>query len=310
MPPDPAADAIRIGVWGSARSGKTTFLAALRIAAIKSRLPIAGRDEASSAFLSRSTDQLTLHRKFPAPTQTAAHLSWSLSCSLSGDSGRTRSPREALSSFLVEFQDPPGGDFLAGQVNEVVLQHLAECHGIIYLFDPITEADPFAYFHEPAERVTGAVRDAGRLDDGRLPHHVAVCVTKFDDARFFRKAAETPYVSQDENEPRLPRVEDKSAENFFAWVCEDVVGGRATLVRDALRSHFHRRRVTYHVTSSIGFWIDKGRPFDILNFWNVLPDGDGPTIRGEIRPLNVLEPIVDVARRIQGEKKKGKGPRE
>jgi hypothetical protein len=303
MSPDPAAGTIRIGVWGSARSGKTTFLAALRIAAIKSRLPILGKNAASSAFLSGSTDQLTLHRKFPAPP-TAADLSWSLFLSWPTDRAGARTTRDAGSSFIIELHDSPGTSFVAGKVNDVVLKRLTESHGIIYLFDPVTEADPFAYFHESAERLARAVRDTGRLEGGHLPHHVAVCVTKFDDAGFFRKAATTPYVTQDQEPPRLPRVPDRLAAGFFSWVCEDVVGGRAALMREAIEGHFDPKRVAYYATSSIGFWIAPGKPFDIRNFWNVNPDGDGPPIRGAIRPLNVLEPVRDLARRIMADRRR------
>jgi hypothetical protein len=153
------------------------------------------------------------------------------------------------------------------------------------------------------QAVYARVREAGRLVRNRLPHQVAVCVTKFDDPAFFDAAVRAGYVNQQPEGSRLPVVLPKHGRQFFDWVCRGYRGGTATMIADALQSFFHEDRVRYYATSAIGFRLNRQLIFDYNDYRNIEIFNGVPRIRTMPRPLNVLEPLIELERRISGKKK-------
>jgi hypothetical protein len=150
---------------------------------------------------------------------------------------------------------------------------------------------------------------AGRLDP-YLPHQVSVCITKFDDPRLFQQARTAGLVTTGPDD--IPRVRDVDAEQFFEELCtgtfwaDEYAEARmsAISVRDELRTLFRPERIKYFVTSAIGFWLTPPETaraiakFDALDFANLREkDGDW-SIRGPVRPINVLEPLISLQQRI------------
>src|SRR5215469_1752326 len=73
-----------IGMWGATGSGKTTFLAALNFAVLRSDnedLRLYGVDDASTRFLTQGNYDLTTRHSFPDATQQIRGLSWVMSLS-------------------------------------------------------------------------------------------------------------------------------------------------------------------------------------------------------------------------------------
>jgi hypothetical protein len=204
--------------------------------------------------------------------------------------------------FVLSVQDVPGSAFRQGQVMQRVVDHLARSRGLIYLFDPITlNTVNIDFFDQTLQMLSAAVGAGGRLHKGRLPHHLSVCVTKFDDSAFFRRAVREGWVTQDNVGQRLPRVPDDRAEAFFDWVCHVLRGQGASLIRDLIRANFHDSRVKYFTTSSIGFRLNHQEVFDFRDFANVAVAADRrQSIRDMVRPINVLEPLISLDRAIRG----------
>ena len=73
----------------------------------------------------------------------------------------------------------------------------------MFIFDPIREfAKGDAFDHTFGMVVQLARRLADSPDfDGRLPHYVAVCVTKFDEIRVFETAEKLDLLVTDPDDP-------------------------------------------------------------------------------------------------------------
>ena len=77
------------------------------------------------------------------------------------------------------------------------VDNLEKSSGIVFFYDPIREFE-----HGDAFRHTFGVLaqlDAQMKRRGKLPHHVAVCVTKFDEQRVFDAAARMRMVEYDDD---------------------------------------------------------------------------------------------------------------
>lgn len=323
--PPPTRTLRRIGLWGAPGSGKTTFLAALNVAVTRAQrdLLIFGSDNESTEFLALNTAMLTSGRRFPEGTVTLQQLSWTMNMQtqvavprrfgkptlqtvplqfnidLLDAPGRNfgsvpEAGPSARSEHLFGAEDADGDEVVTAAPEEELIDHLAGCDGIVFLFDPIREqkvGDAYEYFQGTLLRIAQRRFGQARAGVSKLPHYVAVCVTKFDDPEIYRRARLGGYRTFDQNDPYMfPRVHDDSASDFFADLCLQSDLGNADLVSSAIDHYFRPDRIRYFITSAIGFHVSKGaRRFREQDYQNVAPDGK---IRGAIHPINVAEPLL------------------
>jgi hypothetical protein len=218
--------------------------------------------------------------------------------------------------FRVDLQDAPGRVYAAvpeaqpsrldldlqGDEDDApnVASYLASCQGLLLLVDPIRErelGDAHNFFHGTLLRIAQRVEvPTGQ----RLPHYIAVCVTKFDDPSVFRFARDNDFLSYSEDDPLLfPRVHDDEAEQFMRDLFAGSPLSDVDLVLGALRQYFYPERIKYFVTSSVGFYVGSSGEFREEDYWNVVQIADGGfQIRGQIHPVNVAEPLLWLGERI------------
>ncbi|MEU9138385.1 hypothetical protein AB0D33_20895 [Streptomyces sp. NPDC048404] len=307
-PGDPAATrqrdgTTRIGVWGSPASGKTTFLGALRLAALDpdgpfGRWQVVPSDDASEAFLVETSRQLAIDRVFPPATQQVRSYAWRFRGDVSGTPFGRRRLWRARPSHRMEFDlsvlDVPGGayeDLRGGAIATRSIEHLAQAQGLVYLFDPLREAqdsDSFAYLNGTLTRITRICMEENRLDGPYLPHHIAVCLTKFDDPEVFDRARRGGWTDLGRN--GVPVVSDPAG--FFDWLADDLHGSTMRLVGQTLRANFHPSRIHYFTTSAIGFGTMPGGSIDLKRFGNVNVVDGNYRIVGPLSPYNVMDPLV------------------
>ncbi|CAL9643844.1 hypothetical protein ACFUTY_10145 [Streptomyces sp. NPDC057362] len=316
-------DGVRIGVWGASGSGKTTFLGAVPVGAMQHQQRarvnwvVAGMDPSSQEFLLDSVDQLVSEQRFPEATRAQRDLRWSFTGE--EQSARRLGARRRI-SFALEVLDLPGEAFnprsnrVAEDLHEQAVTHLSSCAGLVYLFDPLLDANQqtasINYFFGMASQMAARVRDEDRLlPNGRLPHHVAVCVTKFDHPDVFEPAVKHRWVTQ-ERVGAVPRVPEAQARGFFDWMCNTFRGGSARLVRDALGNFFDPGRMSYYATSAIGFRLNANNQFDYRSYVNVEPDGER-ICSSPPTPINVIEPLMTLEaslRNTAGQSQRGGKP--
>jgi hypothetical protein len=339
-PADASAEDVKIGLWGSPSSGKTTFLGALRHAVATGRG--SGRwivhpdNEASEELMVRLTDYLVTAHEFPpaTPLGVETELRWHFIGDLAGSQFdrrilRRRSPLP--SRFMLNLVDvsgeafgpmPEATDARSLHVMGNALDHLASSQGLIYLFDPISEWElhnSAAYLNRTIAALSRLMLRENRLVNGYLPHYVSVCVTKFDHPKIFDKARQALLVNAGPD--GMPRILDEDAETLFNMVCDgkfwredsEEAQTSARFIRDELRKRFHPDRVRYFVTSAVGFrqppdWdpaTGRGSALSIdpRNYANVYEVDGVPKIHGPITPINVLEPLISLHQRLTGTRK-------
>jgi len=328
---DPAG--IKIGLWGSPGSGKTTYLAALRHAVNTD--PANGRwvmhpaDDASADFMAGHSHNLVVNHQFPAPTFPEAEtpLQWHFAGDLAGsrfDRRKLRRRAPVPSEFVVHLADVSGevyGDSAGHQYHmpdmvDRALDHLATAQGLLFLFDPVREmeaSDSAEYLNRTITALSRRMLAEDQLVNGYLPHHIAVCITKIDHPAVFQEARRAGLVTH--RPDGSPQILD--ARTLFDMICDGSFSARrnergtssARFVRDELRTRFHPDRIRYFATSAIGFYQRPvwdpaaGHPsaFDPDDYANFHERGDRePTIRGPVAPINVLEPLLTLQHGISG----------
>ncbi len=322
---------MRIGLWGATYSGKTTYLGALKLAAEQARSRaswrVTSKDAGAVSVLSELANVLAVKRMFPAGTQvgTNTRLSWSFL-------GQNHA-NESHIEFALEFLDVSGRlfedqwtrddkgenadvdeldfDEVRGEpglgtrdevAKEQLVEHLVTCDGIIYLFDPIREEDDgngFQYFNQMLDEVVSRTFTNGKLVGNRLPHQLAVCITKFDDPRVLGRAMTPRDLAVLAEKPGRPRIEQKVARRYFSMLCQERPDNSAQHIRDSILSNFYLDRISFHATSSIGFYIGPNGRFDPADYANVVSERGQFRIRARPQPMNVLEPLVGLANRIR-----------
>ncbi|MFC5187684.1 hypothetical protein [Actinomadura harenae] len=367
-PPEPVEEVrpgrTSIGIWGAPASGKTTFLAALRIAMSLGdpgwRLD--GANDDSTAFLAYSTDRLSEQRMFPHATQSSEKLSWRLHGTRQVRKRtkwyRPPARRGVTVRVNLDFVDPPGRLFDSragaesaasgtgsgsvsgspggprfatggpggssggprfatgepessrrgeggGRDRRELVEHLAACGGLILLLDPTRERearDSYQFFNRTILEISQ--RAPEHRDDHYLPHHLAVCITKYDHLWVRDIARRGGYESVTDPDFLFPAVHAEVAERFFEELCRADGIGNIDAIRREIRQHFSPDRTRYFVTSAVGFYIDpRTGKFDDENYSNLVrrTHTDGSTtmhLRGKVRPINVMEPIMWLVERL------------
>jgi hypothetical protein len=303
------SDARRITVWGAPTTGKTTFLAALNVALERQNEPwrVIGTNEAAAEALARFERALVRDRMFPEATQGLELYSWELMSKI-----QRRFRRRWFFSYVrdesvvipLELVDAPGGSadpVTSGQArSRLLFDSIEQSKGIAFFFDPVHElekGDAFEHTNSVIHAVSQRLRDQGRLmPDGRLPHNVAICVTKFDEFPMVQTARRFRMIEYDDR--GVPRVPDNEAREFLVRVLRQFPSRDAELTLSKLERAFHPDRVRYYVTSAIGFYVDPHtNKCNKEDFQNHLPPEGGrlSQIRGDVLPVNVAEPILWLA---------------
>jgi hypothetical protein len=298
-----------IAMWGPPGSGKTTFLASLSVALNRGGgqgWRIQGWDEGSEKQLIEMNSQLATERVFPRGTIGIEEYSWVLS----GPNRHARkklfrkTPQEdvRVRLDLVDAQGEIAGPKKQFAQRSELIDGLVRSRGIVYIFDPMRESDDGDAFDHTFGML---VQLARRMDEEngwrgtRLPHYVAVCITKFDAPPVLMTAQRMGLLVPSDDNHGFPRVPDYEARDLFERLCMVSGTGNAEMVINSLEQYFDPRRIRYFVTSAIGFYAGRGGKFD----------GDDPNnlllmeeidhrlktkrtrIRGPVHPINVVEPI-------------------
>jgi hypothetical protein len=309
---------------------------AVNRAAQKLRLNIFGVNEESTEFMVQSTHTLTRDHRFPPSTMAVSSYSWTMNMSAEievmdrGRFGRATLTKTIVpTQFNIDLRDAPGGYFgsqkagLATQQpnrlnfgggnapagstaattspEDDMMDYLAGCDGLLLLIDPVREhnlGDAHDYFQGTLLRI--AQRKLATMPPGsRLPHYVAVCVTKFDDPNVYGFARLNGYRVFDESDPYLfPHVHDDDAESFFKEFCRSSINSDAEMVCNALGSYFQPERIRYFVTSAVGFYLGQSSRFRDDDPENAESQNGVVTIRGRIHPINILEPVLWLGRHV------------
>ena len=323
-----------ITLLGAPSSGKTTFLGALNLALTRlsqdwqngdhqgTRWNLLGANNASRIRLVQLTRDLA-GRHFPPGTLGIEELRWKLV-----NQGRRPRPwwwryvfwasRKSVEIGL-ELADPQGAistDQRDHQSRPELIKNLMKSNGIIFLFDPVSEfdrGDTFTYIFGLIAELAQRMSEKTEFPDGYLPHHVAVCISKFDDVRVFKSAQQLELVSYDGTDDRgFPCIQDEDAREFLVNLCKVSLSGNAEYALDAIERNFSPERTKYFVTSAIGFYVDPDTDsFNVDDYQNSVWDLDdeqsqrddkkiqpAARIRGPIYPINVVEPLLWLSGRL------------
>ncbi|MFC9977382.1 hypothetical protein ACFVH6_41435 [Spirillospora sp. NPDC127200] len=303
-----------------------------------------GLDEESVRFLAESTHELTEERKFPSATAQLEQLSWRLTGTREVREKRKRRLRPAKTEvrreptrLRLDFVDPPGRLFdsqpaepaasasgsggprfatggpagpaplpgMSGDQRDRLVRHLAACGGLVYLLDPTRErqeSDSYRFFNRTILDISRYAPDNPR--DHYLPHHLAVCITKYDHFWVRDIARQGGYESVSHADKLFPTVHEDLAERFFEELCQADRVGNADAVRREIRQHFAPERTRYFVTSAVGFYLDPATGHFNDDDYSNLVKRSGPNgaqtmhLKGKVNPINVLEPVMWLVRQL------------
>lgn len=313
-----------IALWGAPSSGKTTFLAALSIALTEhgAGWSVAAANEGSEARLIRMTSALISRHAFPRPTDGVEENQWVLNGRISELVKKKRFGRENRIrpvAIGLDLADPSGeilpSSKLASDDRKTLVERLSAGRGIVYMFDPISEferGDAYDHTFSMCAQLSRLLADSPDFDS-RLPHYVAVCITKFNEVRVFEVAKQMGLLMREPDDPYgFPRVHEDDARLLLSKLCEASDSGNGDLVIKVLEQHFRPERIKYFVTSAIGFYTSpRTRQFDLDDPQNLLPDKDAPArlrIRGPVHPINVVEPVLWLSEQLTGISANGTRP--
>jgi hypothetical protein len=305
------SEPVRIGFWGSPSSGRTTFLTVLGLIGWQAsrkggKWRVDPADLPTRRFIDERAENLRNGGAFPDASATPEPLSFQLL-------HHPRQRRWPMSLFrparaaeiTVTLEDRGGRDFGGDDHSPAALDYLAGTDALVYFFDPTYDMDDdekfhsFDFFDSMAVGLGKFAAEGQLLHDRFLPQHIAVCIPKLDDPRVFRIARRYGCVQMNPD-TKQPWVPDRYAWRLFEALCRDQMTIKADLLLDIIRRTFHPSRISFHVLSSVGFWVRENGQFDPDDACNVEQTGDrGRRVRGKLRPLHVVEPLVSLVERAQ-----------
>ncbi|WP_285567577.1 hypothetical protein [Actinoallomurus iriomotensis] len=278
------------------------------------RWTLVGLDDASSDALDHMTTGLITGLRFPAATTGVERYHWSLVGEIESVRRRWgRARRGATRSVAIDMDvlDPPGESFASGRAGLVtrakLVDALVESRGIVYLFDPLREfekGDAFDHLHGALIQLGQRMLERNEFTGGRLPHHVAICIAKYDEIRVLETARRMQLATVDPDDPLgFPRVDDDEAFDLFKVLCGVSARGDGELIYGTLEKYFHPSRIRYFASSAVGFYVDpRVGAYNPDDFQNVFPDSTGlQRIRGSVHPINVAEPVLWLGRSLAAE---------
>jgi hypothetical protein len=301
-----------VAMLGPTESGKSTFLCALKKALLEQDEDwvLFTRDAASQRRLDEMSSALTSEGGFPLPTQTVDTVQWILGGTTErterkGRFGGVTRIKDRV-EITLRLTDAPGGLGQADRIgrtdrNELVKQ-LADSRAVLYMFDPIrefTHGDAFQRTDSLLSELMGEVSQEPGFG-GKLPHRLAVCVTKLDDPRVFTTAHDLGMLIPDDNRWGFPRVDEADAQALFHALGAISRSGNGDAVPRLFERYFYPERISYYVTSAVGFMVNKRtKRFDPRDTENVYRTASGASlVRGPVHPINVVEPVLWIVRQL------------
>ncbi|MER5435464.1 hypothetical protein [Streptomyces sp. NPDC002588] len=317
-----AAAASTITLWGGMGSGKSTLLAALTRAVLDPQYGswnVYPEDHASKQYLSDLAHTFYRERVFPSATQDEQRpVRLTLVGDVAGTPYSTRNTRRKwrrngpppsdVLEFRVSLRDMPGEAFdlrsdTGALMGPRLVTDLADSRAMVYVLDaarewrvngangPVDEDERQSadFFTEVLDGVATEIAIRGQRDGHRLPHSIAVCLAKFDDAEVFRFACENANVRLN---PRTGQPEAVDARRLFEDLCNEFPHGSLSEIRNQIERYFVPERVGYFVSSAVGFWVHPEHGFDFANPSLVNPLEDRVRFAASPRPVNVMEPFL------------------
>ncbi|MFD0683745.1 hypothetical protein [Actinomadura fibrosa] len=333
----------RIGILGPTGCGKTTFLGAIRVALEQRQAGlILGADEESRRFLAEAADRLMRQGIFFNSTRgLSPNYSFQIRIQRKNMLVSTpwRHKRVAKTALVsLDVLDAPGGMFrtdvrdaepsdpngrqpssYSTADRERLAAHLAASRSLILLVDPVREAtenDSYDYFQQIILEI--AARARFRKNELHLPHHLAVCVTKFDHPLVYNTVDQHGLHIEWRGEQECPWAPPSTAREYFDVLCEEARPNTlpgdlnsTRRLRDIIRQYFSPERTRFFLTSAVGFRTDPrtGR------FMSTAPEnvtyqryegGDREWLLGTARPVNVLEPLMWLVQQQFKDQEKGR----
>jgi hypothetical protein len=301
-----------IAMLGPTESGKSTFLCALKQALLEQEEDwvLFTREAASQRLLDEMSGALVSEGGFPLPTSAVNTIRWILGGTIERTerTGKRFSPVTKVKDRVevtLRLTDAPGGlgraDNIGRSDRDELIKQLADSRGILYMFDPIREFTHGDAFQRTDSLLTELMGVVSREQDfaGKLPHHLAVCVTKLDDPRVFQTARDLGMLIPDDTSKwGFPRVHETDAQALFHALGEISKSGNGEAVPRLLERYFYPERISYYVTSAVGFMVNKRtRRFDRRDTENVYRVASGASlVRGPVHPINVVEPVLWIVR--------------
>lgn len=308
-------------MWGAPGTGKTTFLGALNIALNRKPygLTMTGANEASVNLLIEMTDLLAVKHEFPQATQNIDYFKWELfdmraRQPVIAPNGQPVRPPAKPAKITLKLTDPSGelmgNDKKNDPDRKKLIDDIVDSEGILFMFDPIREyerGDAFSTTNGLLIQLVSALatRDPDNFT-GKLPHYVAICVTKFDEPRVLETARQLNVLRRDPHDPHdVPWVHELDARKLLVSLASVSGSGDGEMLVNALDQYFHADRVRFFATSAVGFYVDpQSKKFDIDNPQNLVKGAAGMAqagdsrIRGPVRPINIVEPVLWLSEQI------------
>jgi hypothetical protein len=193
--------------------------------------------------------------------------------------------RSANIVFKLQMLDYPGGALgKEGQMPSYILKELSSCDGFLLLFDPESDSNKH-YLGRALETVWQEEQQHGGLESGRLRKWCAACVAKYDSPEVFLPMMDAGLIT--EAVAGVPLPDD--SKNAFEFMSSREGG----YVSDRIKLHFHPQQTSYYMSSNIGFYkANPHGPVDLDDFANTYGTPLEGQIRGPIRPINILEPLL------------------
>lgn len=193
---------IRLGIWGTAGSGKTTYLAMLYDCLQKDDKWIAELVQQDFLpIIRKNITRITKDRKFPDPTMTNIDddsginiFSYAImpkKSSIMGESTITLSFIDAPGEFyenlsetevkVVKNEDEEGQE----KKYESIVDYLINCHGMILLIDPMRSLQKSKSYYDLLIELLEECKNRyfnqyQRVESRLLPQYMAFCVSKID----------------------------------------------------------------------------------------------------------------------------------